>query len=241
MSGIFEAVQAEEEREVSRQQLFDLLGAAPTWKDRVHATVLSVENRHCYVLETLLLELNDNEPVPAYFIKPNGVADEDRRPAILYNHAHGGDMVLGKDELLEGRTALRKPPYADALAKAGYAALCIDAWGFGERGGRSLDSLFKEMLWHGKVLWGAMVHDSLRAIEYLLQRDDVDETRIGTMGLSMGSTMAWWIAALCTQVKVCVDLCCLTDFHSLIDQETLTSMELTTLFLGYLVSLPLLK
>ena len=216
MSEIIEAVQTKEGREVLRRQLRDLLGAAPTWKQPINATVLSVEDRRCYVVETLLLDLNGSEPVPAYFIKPSGMAEKGQRPAILYNHAHGGDMELGKDELLEGRSALRKPPYADALVNAGYCVLCIDAWGFGERRGRSLDSLFKEMLWRGEVLWGAMVHDSLRAIEYLLQRDDVDATRIGTMGLSMGSTMAWWVAALCTDVKVCVDLCCLTDFHSLI-------------------------
>jgi hypothetical protein len=32
----------------------------------------------------------------------------------------------------------------------------------------------------------------------------------------MGSTMSWWLAALDERVKVCVDLCCLTDFHALI-------------------------
>lgn len=28
--------------------------------------------------------------------------------------------------------------------------------------------------------------------------------------------MTWWLAALDTRVKVCVDLCCLTDFDALI-------------------------
>jgi hypothetical protein len=32
----------------------------------------------------------------------------------------------------------------------------------------------------------------------------------------MGSTMAWWVAALDTRIKVCVDICCLTDFQTLI-------------------------
>jgi hypothetical protein len=32
----------------------------------------------------------------------------------------------------------------------------------------------------------------------------------------MGSTMAWWIAALDERIKVCIDICCLTDFQSLI-------------------------
>ncbi len=216
MPDITEVVRTEEGRGALRQELLGLLGVSPPREERVSGTLLSVEDRHRYVVETLLLELNEREPVPAYFVKPSDMAEKHRFPVILYNHAHGGDMVLGKDELLDGRSALRTPPYADALANAGYSVLCIDAWGFGERRGRSLDSLFKEMLWEGKVLWGAMVHDSLRAVDYLLQRDDVDGARLGTMGLSMGSTMAWWIAALCADVKVCVDLCCLTDFHALI-------------------------
>ena len=33
----------------------------------------------------------------------------------------------------------------------------------------------------------------------------------------MGSTMAWWTAALDERIKVCVDVCCLTDFQALIE------------------------
>ena len=76
---------------------------------------------------------------------------------------------------------------------------------------------FKEMLWHGNVLWGMMVYDSLRAVDYLSTRDDVDAGRIGTLGMSMGSTMAWWLAALDTRIRVCVDICCMTEYHSLLE------------------------
>jgi dienelactone hydrolase len=79
------------------------------------------------------------------------------------------------------------------------------------------------MLWQGQVLWGMMVYDSLRAIDYLATRDDVDLGRIATLGLSMGSTMAWWVAALDERVKVCIDLCCLTDFQALIETRALDS------------------
>jgi hypothetical protein len=44
---------------------------------------------------------------------------------------------------------------------------------------------------------------------------------VATVGLSMGSTMAWWVAALDERVKVCVDLCCLTDFQALIEAGNL--------------------
>jgi len=77
------------------------------------------------------------------------------------------------------------------------------------------------MLWTGQVMWGMMVYDSLRAIDYLVSRPDVETSRLGTMGISMGSTMAWWVAALEPRIRVCVDVCCLTDFQALIDSRGL--------------------
>jgi dienelactone hydrolase len=66
-----------------------------------------------------------------------------------------------------------------------------------------------------------MVYDTLKAADYLATRPDVDGARIASLGLSMGSTMAWWHAALDERVKVCVDLCCLTDFQALIETRGL--------------------
>lgn len=201
-----------------RDQLYQLLGDLPDRGRPIAVQQFGQVERDGYVLETLLLELNGVEPVPAYFVRP---ASGDPYPAVLYNHAHGGDYVLGKRELLDGRAALQAPPYAVELTRLGCAALCIDAWGFGERRGRSESELFKEMLWRGQVLWGMMVYDSLRAVDYLASRSDVDAGRIGTLGISMGSTMAWWLAALDPRIQVCVDLCCLTDFQALIDSRGL--------------------
>ncbi|MGN6758272.1 MAG: dienelactone hydrolase family protein [Thermomicrobiales bacterium] len=208
-----------EQQAARRQELSTLLGDLPDRTRPVNAQLISEETRETYILETLMLDLNGIEPVPAYFVRPREVPG--RVPVVLYNHAHGGDYVLGKDELIAGRSALQSPPYAAALAARGYASLAIDTWLFGERRGRTESELFKEMLWHGQVLWGMMVYDSLRAIDYLAMRDDVDLARLATLGLSMGSTMAWWVAALDERVKVCVDLCCLTDFQALIETRGL--------------------
>jgi pimeloyl-ACP methyl ester carboxylesterase len=177
------------------------------------------ERRAGYHLERLVLDLNGVEPVPALFVKP--VDSQGRLPTILYHHAHGEDFARGKGELISGRGALADPPYADALTRRGYAALCIDMWGFGERFRRTETSLFKEMLWRGKSLWGFRVFDALRSIDYLESRADVNLDRLATMGISMGSTMAWWVAALDERVNVCIDLCCLTEFDALIETDAL--------------------
>jgi dienelactone hydrolase len=58
-------------------------------------------------------------------------------------------------------------------------------------------------------------------MDYLFTRPEVDPRRIATLGMSMGSNMAQWVAALDERIKVCVDICCLTDYQSLIDSKGL--------------------
>ena len=202
-----------------RNALYALLGDLPDRDRPIQARVVQEREYDGYLLETLDLDLNGIERVPAYFARPKGTVRN--APTVLYNHAHGGNYELGKDEFIHGRPAIQDPPYARALTDMGYCALCIDTWNFGERRGRTESELFKEMLWKGQVLWGLMVYDSLRALDYLCTRPEVDAGRLGTLGLSMGSTMAWWTAALDERVRVCVDICCLTDFHELIHSRGL--------------------
>lgn len=202
-----------------REQLYNLLGRLPERTREIGVTVLKEEEQDSYVLETLILDLNGIEPVPAYFLRSK--KGTGKAPVILYNHAHGGNYPLGKEEILSGRGALQDPPYGEVLTQAGYHVLCFDTWAFGERATRKESAIFKEMLWKGQVMWGMMVYDSLRAIDYLVTRSDVDPQRIATMGISMGSTMAWWVAALDTRVKVTIDLCCMTDFTELINSDGL--------------------
>ncbi|MEM7801477.1 MAG: acetylxylan esterase [Chloroflexota bacterium] len=206
-------------KDKERKRLFKLLGDLPPRQLPIQIAVVEKVEHPTFIQETLKLGLNGIEEVPAYFVKPK--KRQGPFSCILYNHAHGGNYALGKEELLRGRKALHSPPYAQLLTDLGYAALCIDSWCFGERSGRSESETFKEMLWRGQVLWGMMIYDSIRALDYLEGRPDVDATRIGTLGLSMGSTMAWWLAALDRRVKVCVDICCLTDFETLIEAQNL--------------------
>jgi dienelactone hydrolase len=126
---------------------------------------------------------------------------------------------LGKEQLLEGTSV--QPAYAPVLAETGVVTLAIDSWCFGERqhysdGHRGEEDAFKLMLWRGQVLWGMMMFDEFRALSYLASRPEVDPQRLGATGMSMGATKTWWLAALDPRVRLAIDLCCLTDFDSLI-------------------------
>lgn len=199
-----------------RQKLISLLGDLPHYtKEDIKSEIVFVEKHDSYIIEKLVLYLNGIEPVPAYFLKPGNSSG--KLPVILYNHAHGGDYQRGKEELLKGASYLAAPCYADSLIKEGYAILCIDAWAFGERRGRTETQIFKNMLWNGQILWGMMLFDGMRALDYLETRGDCDMDRVGTIGISMGGTMSWWITALDTRIKVCVDMCGLADYHTLVE------------------------
>jgi hypothetical protein len=198
-----------------RQELYSLLGRLPLRDRKVSAKLVTTEDRGAYTLEKLVLDLNGEQAAPAYFAKPKGVSG--KLPTVLFNHSHGGGYQIGKTEFIEGREYMGKPPYAEFLTSLGYNALCFDAWIFGERSGRNELDWCKDMLWHGRVPWGLMVYDSLKAVDYLHTRADVDTQRLGTVGMSMGSSTAQWVGALDPRLKVVVDICCLTDWHTLVE------------------------
>ncbi len=202
-----------------RQELYDLLGDLPPRDVPMNVKTVRIEEKETYTIEYLILnpsayspENPDGEPIPAYFIRPKG---EGPYPAVLFSHSHGGLYQLGKDELFHPAPYMYPVPYAEALTKLGCAVLAIDHWNFGERSGRIEQDTFKDMLWKGQVLWGKMVWDSLKALDYLAGRKDVDARRIGALGMSMGATMSWWVSALDERISFCADICCFTEFEAL--------------------------
>jgi dienelactone hydrolase len=68
----------------------------------------------------------------------------------------------------------------------------------------------------GRTLWGMFVRDDQVALDYLCTRPEVDTKRIGATGISMGSTRAWWLAALDERVACAVGVACLTRYQNLI-------------------------
>ncbi len=206
-----------------RKELWNLLGDLPWDHQPGPVKVLKTEKHDGYTLERLLLDLNGVEPVPALLLVPDKRAA--RAPGLLYIHWHGGMYDLGKEQLLVGADA--QPAYAPVCAEKGLVTLAIDSWCFGERkhddnGSRGEADTFKYMLWKGQVLWGMMMFDEFRALDYLATRPEVDPNRLGVLGMSMGATKAWWLAALDPRVRACMDVCCLTDFQELIKIHNLS-------------------
>ncbi len=204
-------------QEKRRKELWSLLGDMPLDHKPGPARTLGVEEGPGYTLERIELDLNGIEPVPALLLIPE--KRQTPAPGLLYIHSHGGHYSLGSEELLKGLNVL--PAYAPVAAEKGLVTLAIDSWCFGarqheENGHTGEEDAFKLMLWRGHVLWGMMMFDEFQAVTYLAKRPEVDPRRLGTFGMSMGSTKAWWLAALDPRIRLCVDLCCLTDYDELI-------------------------
>lgn len=200
-----------------RRELWALLGDLPWTHRPAPPRLIRREEHDGYTLERLVLDLNGLEPVPALLLIPH--KREPKAPGLLYIHWHAGMYDLGKDQLWKGVPV--QPAYAPVCAEKGLVTLAIDSWCFGERkheqdGAQGEQDAFKLMLWRGRVLFGMMMFDEYRAMDYLAARPEIDSSRLGALGMSMGSTKAWWLAALDPRVKVCMDVCCLTDYEELI-------------------------
>jgi dienelactone hydrolase len=136
--------------------------------------------------------------------------------AWLGCHAHGNDFAIGKDELLQGRPALQSPPYGVTLPALGTAVLAIDHWCFGERAHHGERANVNRLMWEGRTLWGYRVHDSLAALRWLRGQPRFAGLPTAAFGLSMGSAMAVWTAALDPAVDACIELCGLAEFDALL-------------------------
>ncbi len=209
-------------RDETRAALWKLLGRLPARPAKPEVTVTAREEKDGYTLERFRFDNGAGAVVPGVLLLPKKAATG-KVPAILYNHWHGGEYHKGKLELFETNHTPVEP--GPVLARLGYAVLAIDAPCFGERNGQGPDgekggagelSASKFELWAGRTFWGMLLRDDLMALDYLASRPEVDATRIGATGISMGATRTWWLMALDERIKAGVAVACLTRYQNLI-------------------------
>lgn len=205
----------------------DSLGDLPPRPAKPTGRVISRELRRGYTLERVSIDNGEGNDISALVLIPEKRARP--APAILWLHSSTPDknalITPGSDPESIG----------EAFVRQGYVVLAPDAWYYGDRaenvpsGPRDMyrrgvppnatitqDALLKLNLWLGRTLWGMMVRDDQIALDYLAQRPEVDASRIGATGMSMGSTRAWWLAAVDERIAATVGVACLTRYENLI-------------------------
>jgi len=165
--------------------------------------VLEVEALPEYERRLIEYTVAPNERVRAYLCVPNGTAPP--RPGILVLHQ---TIEAGKRESvgLEGSASLA---FGADLAARGYVTLSPDSICAGER----IDSFGKfdtrgYYLAHPDLsAMGRMLFDARRALNLLASREEVDRTRLGVIGHSLGAEGALMLAAFNERVKATVASC----------------------------------
>jgi dienelactone hydrolase len=217
----------QQRRSSLRQTLIELMGELPARPKVANVRVLSREEKPAYSVEKFEFDNGAGATVPGYFLIPK--AGKAPYPAIFYCHWHGGNYDLGKEEIFTTHHTPEIP--AEALIKAGYVVMTIDAYCFGERSGKGPGgqekgsqeelSTSKRELWLGRSLWSMMVRDDQMALDYLFTRPEVDKGRVAVTGISMGATRSWWLMALDERIKTGVAVGCLTRYQDLMAEEKL--------------------
>lgn len=162
----------------------------------LNARIVATNRFDDYWIENLIFESRPGFPVTANVYRPASPA-AGRRPAVLSPIGHF---------LSAGKTATDVQARCIQLARLGFVVLVYDALGQGERmfpGNIHHDAGYA-LLPLGETIAGWMVWDSIRALDYLVTRDDVDSDRIGLTGNSGGGLNTLFTAALDERVRAAV-------------------------------------
>ncbi len=147
--------------------------------------------------EKIVFEGAHGDLVPAWLALPRAVPG--RVPVVSLMHGVG----RSKEIWFSADLAPRAAALTDSLLAGGYAVLALDARGHGERvlatgvpgpdGGPA-----------GRDLMVASTIEQRRAFDYLATRSEIDASRIGALGVSLGGLMAFALAALEPRLRVAV-------------------------------------
>jgi dienelactone hydrolase len=157
-----------------------------------------------YFREKIVFTGSRGDRVSAYL----GVPKEGEKPypIVLQFHVVGGS----KDSWWTESSFERGQAITDSLLKSGIAVLALDVQYHGERVLNNdfmpPQQLYSDEKWYYKFRDGMVqtIGDYFRAVEYLGSREEIDTSRIGVIGHSMGGVMTIIYASLDKRVKAIV-------------------------------------
>jgi dienelactone hydrolase len=216
----------QEWKRMARQKVFDcMLMPPPAPSNGYETKVIFEEQRDGYKAKKLEIRLSRYYTVPAYVLIPDGKGPF---PAINVLHDHGAHLFIGKEKVIrplacEDSTVIKDAEdwlkgyegqyFGDYLAKNGYVVFSADAPMWGERGQMEgprrdrYDMIAGNMMMYGIDLSAWMTYDDIAGTAFLASMPEVDASRIGCTGWSMGAYRAWMLSALSDDIKASASVC----------------------------------
>jgi cephalosporin-C deacetylase-like acetyl esterase len=204
-----------------RKKILDLIGGLPEHRGKVAVKEFGTLEEDGFRVEKLAYESLPGFWVTANLYRPSN--GDGPFPAVLLAPGH---EATGKQSQYS---------FGANFARSGVIALAIDPLGQGERlqyfdPARKASTIGGSTGEHGEANIPAMligedvaryfINDSMRGIDYLIGRKDVDADRIGALGCSGGGTSTAYLAALDDRVKVAGVACYITSFTELLPSAT---------------------
>ncbi len=184
----------ENQRNRLKQQILSAAGLIPTpVKTPLHARVIRHQDFAGYSIESVVIE-----PLPGYYLGGNlylPAGHKGRAPGILIPHGHW------KRGRLEDQSTYSVPALGINLARQGYVAFAYDMVGYNDT--RQTPHSFitpAHALWSFHPM-GLQLWNSIRALDYLQSRPEVDGNRLAVTGASGGASQTIFITAVDDRVK----------------------------------------
>ena len=195
-----------------RAKITELVGGFPPERTPLRPETLEVRDFPAYRREKFVFESRPGVWVLGYLLTPKTQGPFAAVIAIP-GHGRGVDDLVGIDE--HGRDRTVKGPYeydfAIQVVEHGMAAVAIEPMAFGCRRdpitrGKGLTATACQpaagsALLLGQTMIGWRVYDTMRAIDWIGSRPELDPARVGCMGCSGGGTCTLFTAALDTRVR----------------------------------------
>jgi cephalosporin-C deacetylase-like acetyl esterase len=209
-------------RYVETAKLFirECFGPLPE-KTPLNAQVTGKLERDTYTIEKVVFESR-----PGYLVTSNLYVPKGQKfplPGVVGVCGHS----------MTGKAIDAYQSFAQGLARQGYVVLIFDPVGQGERvqwptswgksgkGGSTGEhiQLGNQMSLLGEFIGTWFAWDAIRALDYLLTREEVDPQHIGVTGNSGGGTQTTWLAALDDRWTMAAPACFVTTFRRNAENE----------------------
>ena len=198
-----------------RRRVADSFGPLPE-KTPLNPRVTATIDRDAYRLENVVFESRPGFLVTANLYLPKGLSG--KAPGVVGSCGH----------TTNGKAGETYQSFAQGLARQGYVVLLFDPIGQGERlqydgqvgaGVREHLLAGNQQFLIGEFFGAWRAWDGIRALDYLLTRDEVDPARIGVTGNSGGGTLTTWLCGLDQRWSMAAPSCFVTTFRRNLENE----------------------